>query len=65
MPNQCSDEDLNAEDLFLQGQEAYEKALHLWQKSLKKTSDSGELASQIRTLLSQAETLPHASVSFR
>ena len=65
MPNPQNEGDLNAEELFVQGQEAYDKALHLWQQSLKKARDNDGLALQIKSILSQAQSIPNSSVSFR
>lgn len=64
MPNPQNEGDLNAEELFVQGQEAYDKALHLWQQSLKKARDNDGLALQIKSILSQAQSIPNTSVSF-
>ena len=54
------------EELFAHGQEAFERALHLWSQSLQAaTRDGSPLGSQIKTVLEQAQTLQHTSFSFR
>ena len=60
------EEEEGPEELFAHGQEAFERALHLWSQSLQAaTRDGSPMGLQIKAVLEQAQTLHHTSFSFR
>lgn len=59
-------EEYSPEELFAHGQEAFERALHLWGQSLQAaTRDRSPLGSQIKAVLEQAQAVQHTSFGFR